>query len=231
MAEGTLLVVDDEPAIVDLLTASLTHQGFEVISAADGTKALELARRRRPDVIVTDVMMPGLDGFDLVRTLRYEGITMPAIFLTARDSVEDRVVGLTIGGDDYVTKPFSLAELVARIRIALRRGSAHLPVETSDQVLRYGDLEVDEQAHQVRKAGALVDLSPTEFRLLAYLVDNAETVVSRGRILDHVWEYSYAGEPHVVETYISYLRKKIDTTEPRLIHTVRGVGYVLRRPA
>lgn len=228
MPEARLLIVDDEAAIVELLTASLSFHGFDVISATDGTTALAMAKRERPDVIITDVMMPGLDGFDFIRALRADGFRMPALFLTARDSIEDRVAGLTLGGDDYIAKPFSLAEVIARVRVALRR--TRIDAEQSDPaVLRYADIEIDERAHEARKDGSLVELSPTEFRLLAFLVENAETVVSKARILDHVWEYDFGGDAHIVETYISYLRKKLDVTEPRLIHTVRGVGYVLRR--
>ena len=230
MPEARLLVVDDEATIVELLSASLTFQGFEVLTSTDGATALALAKKERPDVIITDVMMPRSDGFEFVRKLRAEGFRMPALFLTARDSVADRVAGLTLGGDDYIAKPFSLAEVIARVRVALRRsepGSGNAEPDT----LRYADIEIDERAYQVRKAGVLVELSPTEFRLLSFLVENAETVISKARILDHVWEYDFNGDAHIVETYMSYLRKKIDTGEVRLLHTVRGVGYVLRRRA
>lgn len=226
--EARLLIVDDEQSIIELLTASLQFHGFEVHSATDGATALSLAKRIVPDVIVTDVMMPGLDGFDLVRALRADGYRMPALFLTARDAVEDRVAGLTLGGDDYITKPFSLAEVVARIRVALRHVGRSTIAVVDDEALQYADLELDEATHEVRRAGELVDLSPTEFRLLAYLLENAERVVSKNQILDHVWQYDFGGDANVVETYISYLRKKVDRREPRLIHTVRGFGYVLR---
>ena len=233
MSAARLLVVDDESNIVELLTASLAFHGFEVHSASDGTTALRLAKELKPDLIVTDVMMPGLDGFDLVRALRADGYRMPAIFLTARDAVEDRVAGLTIGGDDYVTKPFSLAEVVARIRVALRHSDfalrAGYEVEPELQ-LRYADLVIDERAHEVRRGNRSITLSPTEYRLLTYLVENAETVVSKAQILDHVWQYDFGGDAGVVESYISYLRKKVDIVEPKLIHTVRGFGYVLRIP-
>ena len=229
MSAARLLVVDDESNIVELLTASLAFHGFEVHSASDGTTALRMAKEIKPDLIVTDVMMPGLDGFDLVRALRADGYRMPAIFLTARDAVEDRVAGLTIGGDDYVTKPFSLAEVVARIRVALRH-AGHVDIAEPEPQLRYADLVIDERAHEVRRGDRAITLSPTEYRLLAYLVENAETVVSKAQILDHVWQYDFGGDAGVVESYISYLRKKVDTAPPKLIHTVRGFGYVLRLP-
>ena len=230
MPEARLLVVDDEATILELLSASLTFQGFEVLTAADGASALALAKKELPDLIITDVMMPGSDGFEFVRKLRSEGFSMPALFLTARDSVADRVAGLTLGGDDYIAKPFSLAEVIARVRVALRRSEPRTGLKQQD-TLRYADIEIDERAYQVRKAVVLVELSPTEFRLLSFLVENAETVISKARILDHVWEYGFNGDAHIVETYMSYLRKKIDTGEVRLLHTVRGVGYVIRRPA
>ena len=227
--EARLLVVDDEPSIVELLEASLRFHGFEVASCGDGTTALRLAKAAPPDLMVTDVMMPGLNGFELVRSLRADGCMFPVLFLTAKDGVEDRVTGLTIGGDDYIVKPFSLSEVVARIRAVLRRtgrgAAAGVP-----GILSYADIEVDDAAHEVRRSGRVIDLSPTEFRLLHYLVENAETVVSKSQILDTVWQYDFGGDANVVESYVSYLRRKVDITEPRLIHTVRGVGYVLRRP-
>ncbi len=227
--EARLLVVDDEPNIVELLEASLRFHGFEVASCGDGTTALRMAKEMRPDLLVADVMMPGLNGFELVRSLRADGCTFPVLFLTAKDAVDDRVTGLTIGGDDYIVKPFSLSEVVARIRAVLRR-TGHSAQTAAPGVLIYADLELDEAAHEVRRAGVVIDLSPTEFRLLEYLVENAETVVSKAQILDTVWQYDFGGDANVVESYISYLRRKIDTTEPRLIHTIRGVGYVLRKP-
>jgi two-component system OmpR family response regulator len=227
--EARLLVVDDEPTIVELLEASLRFHGFEVASCGDGTTALTMAKQLRPDLMVADVMMPGLNGFELVRSLRADGYTFPVLFLTAKDGVEDRVTGLTIGGDDYIVKPFSLSEVVARIRAVLRR-TGHGTRLTAPGILTYADLELDEGAHEVRRAGCIIDLSPTEFRLLTYLVENAETVVSKSQILDTVWQYDFGGDANVVESYISYLRRKVDTTDPRLIHTVRGVGYVLRKP-
>ena len=227
--EARLLVVDDEPNIVELLEASLRFHGFDVTTCGDGTSALALAKSLRPDLMVADVMMPCLNGFELVRSLRADGYQFPVLFLTAKDAVEDRVTGLTIGGDDYIVKPFSLNEVVARIRVVLKRAGKHAasPART---MLTYDDLELDEAAHEVRRGGRDIVLSPTEFRLLRFLVENAETVVSKAQILDNVWQYDFGGEMNVVESYISYLRRKVDTVEPRLIHTIRGVGYVLRRP-
>jgi len=227
MPEARVLVVDDEPNIVELLSASLRFAGFEVATAANGLAALELARSFRPDLLVLDVMMPGLDGFGVVRRLRSEGSRTPVVFLTAKDATEDKVQGLTLGGDDYVTKPFSLEEVVARIRTVLRRVAAS-PQEQAH--LSFADIELDEDTHEVWKAGELVPLSPTEFKLLRYFMQNTGRVLSKAQILDHVWHYDFGGEANVVESYVSYLRKKLDTTEPRLLHTLRGVGYVLRLP-
>jgi two-component system, OmpR family, response regulator len=227
--EARLLVVDDEPTIVELLSASLRFAGFAVDTATDGNTALTMARGGEYDLLVLDVMMPGQDGFDVVRRLRAEGSRVPVMFLTARDSVDDRIAGLTIGGDDYVTKPFSLGEVVARIRAVLRRTAGPAPEATGARLV-VEDLELDEDAHEVFKAGELVDLSPTEFKLLRYLMENPGRVLSKAQILDHVWNYDFGGEAGVVESYVSYLRRKVDTGDPRLIHTVRGVGYVLRRP-
>ena len=227
--EARLLVVDDEPNIVELLEASLRFHGFDVTTCGDGTSALALAKSLRPDLMVADVMMPGLNGFELVRSLRADGYQFPVLFLTAKDAVEDRVTGLTIGGDDYIVKPFSLNEVVARIRVVLKRAGKHA-ASPERTMLTYDDLELDEAAHEVRRGGRDVVLSPTEFRLLRFLVENAETVVSKAQILDNVWQYDFGGDMNVVESYISYLRRKVDTVEPRLIHTIRGVGYVLRRP-
>jgi two-component system, OmpR family, response regulator len=225
-----LLVVDDEPNIVELLSASLRFAGYDVSTATSGTDALKKARESDPDLVVLDVMMPGLDGFDVVRRLRADDRHVPVLFLTARDAVEDKVKGLQTGGDDYVTKPFSLDELVARVRALLRR-SGHREEATQDAaVLRYADLELNEDSYEVFKAGQPVQLSLTEFKLLRCLLENAERVLSKGQILSAVWNYDFAGDAGVVESYISYLRRKVDTGEPKLLHTVRGVGYVLRTP-
>jgi two-component system OmpR family response regulator len=227
--EARLLVVDDEPNIRELLSASLRYAGFEVATAADGEQALALASSFRPDLLVLDVMMPGLDGFGVVRRLRESGRHTPVLFLTARDAAEDKISGLTLGGDDYVTKPFSLDEVVARIRAVLRRtAGAQRTVETPR--LTFADIELDQETHEVIKAGEVIGLSPTEFKLLRYLMANSGRVLSKAQILDHVWNYDFNGEANVVESYISYLRRKIDTTEPRLLHTIRGVGYTLRLP-
>ncbi len=225
-----MLVVDDEPMIVELLTVSLRYQGFEVASAANGAEGLDRARAFRPDALIVDVMMPGMDGFGLLRRLRADGIDAPVLFLTARDEVEDKITGLTLGADDYVTKPFSLEEVVARLRVILRR-SGHTVEERKSSRLRFEDIELDDDTHEVWKAGEPVALSPTEFTLLRYFMVNAGTVLSKPRILDHVWRYDFGGEVGVVETYVSYLRKKVDTGPDRLIHTLRGVGYVMRAPS
>ncbi|MFJ6096255.1 response regulator transcription factor [Williamsia muralis] len=224
-----VLVVDDEPNILELLSVSLKFQGFDVQTAPDGPRAIDRARTFRPDALILDVMMPGMDGFGLLRRLRADGVEAPALFLTARDSLEDKVTGLTIGGDDYVTKPFSLEEVVARLRVLLRRGGFG---EKSAQNPRisFADIELDDDTHEVWKNGELVSLSPTEFTLLRYFMINAGTVLSKPRILDHVWNYDFGGEVNVVESYVSYLRRKVDTGDRRLIHTLRGVGYVMREP-
>lgn len=224
-----VLVVDDEENIRELLSVSLKFQGHEVRTAADGPAAIDIARTYRPDVLILDVMMPGMDGFGLLRRLRADGIDAPALFLSARDSVEDKVNGLTIGGDDYVTKPFSLEEVVARIGVLLRRnGYGNKAIEPSRIV--FADIELNEDTHEVFKGGELIALSPTEFTLLRYFMVNAGTVLSKPRILDHVWNYDFGGDVNVVESYVSYLRRKVDTGPHRLIHTLRGVGYVLREP-
>jgi two-component system OmpR family response regulator len=226
--EARLLIVDDEPNIVDLLSTSLRFAGFEVATARNGSEALRVAAEFRPDLLVLDVMMPGIDGFTVVRRLRQEGMNVPVVFLTAKDATEDKVTGLTLGGDDYVTKPFSLEEVVARIRTVLRRFRDSEPAR--DSRLCFADLELDEDTHEVWKGGELVPLSPTEFKLLRYFMQNAGRVLSKAQILDHVWHYDFNGEANVVESYVSYLRRKLDTGEPRLLHTLRGVGYVLRQP-
>ena len=227
--EARLLVVDDEPNIVELLSASLRYAGFDVATARSGTEAMRLAQEFQPDLLVLDVMMPGMNGFDVVRRLRSDGRRVPVLFLTARDSTEDKITGLTLGGDDYVTKPFSLEEVLARIRAILRRFAVEQ--EQSPSARRtFADIELDEDTHEVWKTGELVTLSPTEFKLLRYFMDNAGKVVSKAQILDHVWNYDFGGEANIVESYVSYLRRKLDTTEPKLIHTLRGVGYTLRLP-
>jgi two-component system OmpR family response regulator len=223
----TLLLVDDEDNLRSMLEAALRHTGFDVHPVANGRDALEAAARLRPDLIVLDVMLPDLDGFEVCRRLRSDGIRMPVVFLTAKDGTEDKVRGLTLGGDDYLVKPFSLEELVARIRSVLRRVQGSAPV--ADR-LRFADLEMDEDAHEVWRGGRSIELTATEFSLLRFLLMNPRRVLSKAQILDHVWHYDYGGDPAIVETYISYLRKKVDAVEPHLIHTVRGVGYVLRLP-
>jgi two-component system, OmpR family, response regulator len=227
-ARPSLLVVEDDPNIVELLSASLRFAGFDVTAATNGAEAVAAARASQPDLVVLDVMLPDLDGFEVIRRMREGGVRTPVVFLTARDSTEDKVRGLTLGGDDYVTKPFSLEELTARIRAVLRRSALD---RAESAVLSFADLELDEESHEVRRAGKLVSLSPTEFKLLRYLLLNAGRVLSKAQILDHVWQYDFRGDDSIVESYISYLRRKVDTIEPRLIHTLRGVGYVLRLPS
>jgi two-component system OmpR family response regulator len=224
-----LLVVDDEQTILQLLSASLRFVGYDVVTAANGAEAVRAAAISRPDLVLLDVMMPDVDGFEVVQRLRSAGRHVPVIFLTARDEVQDRVTGLSLGGDDYITKPFSLDEVLMRIQAVLRRTRQATPTP-QPAVLRVADLEIDEDLHEVRRGGSLITLTPTEYRLLRFLVQNAGRVVSKGQILDHVWEYNPAGGGNVVEPCISYLRRKVDQTEPHLIHTVRGFGYVLRIP-
>ncbi len=225
-----ILVVDDESSISELISTSLRFVGFEVRTAASGAEALRVAEEFKPHALILDVMLPDQNGFEVCRQLRQDGHSVGVLFLTAKDAVEDKITGLTIGGDDYVTKPFSLEELVARLRALLRRIGV-IQVEVDDEKIRFADLELDEATHEVRRAGNMVDLSPTEFLLLRYLMINADRVVSKSQILDHVWQYDFRGDAGIVETYISYLRKKIDIFEPPLIHTVRGVGYRMRLPA
>jgi two-component system OmpR family response regulator len=225
-----VLVVDDESSISDLISTSLRFVGFEVRTAATGSEALTVAEEFKPHAVVLDVMLPDSDGFEVCRQLRSEGLNIGVLFLTAKDGMEDKVAGLTIGGDDYMTKPFSLEELVARLRALLRRiGVAE--ISTDDEKIRFADLELNEATHEVCRGGVLLEMSPTEFQLLRYLLINADRVVSKSQILDHVWQYDFRGDAGIVETYISYLRKKIDIFDPPLIHTVRGVGYRLRLPA
>jgi len=221
-----LLLVDDEDNLRSMLEAALRHTGFEVHPAATGREALAAVGEVHPDLIVLDVMLPDLDGFDVCKRLRSEGDRTPVLFLTARDTTEDKVRGLTLGGDDYLAKPFSLDELVARITAILRRTGA----AGNDAVLRCADLALDDEAHLVTRGGEEVALSPTEYNLLRYLLLNKGRVVSKVQILDHVWQYDFGGDGGVVETYIGYLRKKLDRSEPRLIHTIRGVGYAIREP-
>jgi two-component system OmpR family response regulator len=224
-----LLVVDDEPNIVELLSASLRFAGFEVTTAATGLEAVARARVARPDLVLLDVMLPDMDGFDVLRKLRSEGQRVPVLFLTARDATEDKITGLSLGGDDYVTKPFSLDEVIARIHAVVRRSHEQVAAVPGAR-LAFADIELDAETHEVRKAGELVELSPTEFKLLECLMTNAGKVLSKSQILDHVWNYDFGGDGNIVESYISYLRKKVDTTEPKVIQTLRGVGYVLRLP-
>ena len=225
--EAKLLVVDDEPNIRELLSTSLRFAGFEVVAAANGRDALAAAEEHNPDLAVLDVMLPDMDGFTVTRRLRAAGRHFPVVFLTARDDTDDKVTGLTVGGDDYVTKPFSLDEVVARIRAVLRRTQ---PLLEDDAVIQVDDLELDDDAHEVRRGGLVIDLSPTEFKLLRYLMLNPHRVLSKAQILDHVWEYDFNGDASIVESYISYLRRKIDANPeaPALIQTKRGVGYLLR---
>ena len=225
-----ILVVDDENSISELIATSLKFVGFDVRTAASGSEALRIAEEFKPHALILDVMLPDQNGFEVCRQLRNDGHNVGVLFLTAKDSVEDKINGLTIGGDDYVTKPFSLEELVARLRALLRRiGVVEGTVD--EEKIRFADLELDEATHEVRRAGNLIELSPTEFLLLRYLMINADRVVSKSQILDHVWQYDFRGDVGIVETYVSYLRKKIDIYEPALIHTVRGVGYRMRLPA
>ena len=225
-----VLVVDDEASIRALLSATLRLTGFEVRVASGGNEALAAAAEYAPDLVVLDVMMPDLNGFEVAQRLRTSGRPVPVLFLTARDSVEDRISGLTVGADDYVAKPFSLEEVVLRIRAILRRSLGEQQQLVDGGVLRYADLEMDEDAHEVRRGGHRVDLSPTEFNLLRYLLTNAGRVVSKAQILDRVWNYDFGGDGRIVESYVYYLRRKIDKWDPPLIHTVRGVGYALRLP-
>ncbi len=220
-----ILVVDDELPITELLQMALTFEGYDVSVASSGREALEVMRTTKPDLLILDVMMPGMDGFTLVRRLREERNDVPVLLLTAKDAVEDRVQGLQLGSDDYVTKPFSLAELVARVEAILRRAGQ---AAGSPPRIQVGDLILDDEAHEVLRDGHEIELTATEFKLLRYLMLNANKVVSKAQILDHVWEYDFGGDANIVETYISYLRKKLDAWGPPLIKTVRGVGYSLR---
>jgi two-component system, OmpR family, response regulator len=221
-----VLVVDDEPSLAELLARVLRYEGWEVETAATGAAAIRTARRFGPDAVVLDVMLPDIDGLHVLASLRADHPSVCVLFLTARDSVEDRVAGITAGGDDYVTKPFSLEEVLARLRGVLRRAGMTQGVNAN--LLTVGDLSVDEDAHEVHRAGDRIELTATEFELLRYLMRNPRRVLSKAQILDRVWDYDFGGQAHVVELYISYLRKKVDAGREPMIHTVRGVGYVLR---
>ena len=236
--EATIVVVDDEPSIRDLVSASLHFSGFDVKTASNGTEAIDVITQTNPDIVVLDVMLPDIDGFTVTRRIRQQGVEAPVLFLTARDDTQDKVMGLTVGGDDYVTKPFSLEEVVARIRAILRRTKEQVE---DDPVIRVADLEINEDSHDVTRHGVLVDLSPTEYKLLRYLMDNEGRVLSKAQILDHVWQYDWGGDAAIVESYISYLRKKIDGvtyTDDKgneqkvvpVIQTKRGIGYMIREP-
>jgi len=229
-ADGSAIravVVDDEDSLTDLLSMALRYEGWDVKIASTGQAALSTIRSFRPDVVVLDIMLPDLDGLSVLTRLRADGIDSPILFLTAKDAVDDRIAGLTIGGDDYVTKPFSLEELVARLRGLIRR--SHLAVnETEDPFIVVGDLTLDEESYEVRRAGEIIELTATEFKLLRLLMRNQRRVLSRAQIIDRVWSYDFEGKSSVVELYISYLRKKVDAIGPPMIHTVRGVGYMLK---
>jgi len=222
-----VLVVDDEPSITDLVSMALRYEQFDVRVASNGREALDSVEQFSPDLAVLDIMMPGIDGFEVARRLRNQGARLPILFLTARDATEDKVRGLTLGGDDYMTKPFSVEELIARIRAILRRVQ---PAAASEGRLAFADLELDEDTHEVWRAGREIELTATEFKLLRYLLLNARRVLSKDQILDHVWNYDFGGNANIVETYVSYLRRKVDAVGAPLIHTVRGVGYSLRLP-
>jgi two-component system, OmpR family, response regulator len=235
-ANPKVLVVDDEPNIRELVQVALKFHGCSVTAGASGTEALQRASTDQPDLIVLDVMLPDIDGFEVCRRLRAQANDVPVIFLTARDTTSDTVTGLALGGDDYITKPFSVEALVARVRAVLRRATRQGGSSESDgpaiesPVLRAGDLELDEETWTVRRAGTAIDLSPTEFRLLAYLMRNQGLMLSRRQILENVWGWEYGGQSQVLETYVSYLRRKLDPLGPPMIHTQRGVGYSLRPP-
>ncbi len=229
MGAVRVLVVDDEPYITDLLGAALRFEGFEVDVAATGSEAVDMARRQVHDLVLLDVMLPDIDGAEVCRRLRAGGVGVPVLFLTARDATEDKVAGLQAGADDYVTKPFSLDELVARIRAVLRRTHGAESLAGPGRLV-FADVELDEETHEVWRQGQVVELTATEFNLLRCLLLNARRVMSKSELLDHVWDHEFGGDPNIVETYISYLRKKIDCYEPPLIHTIRGVGYSLRLP-
>jgi two-component system OmpR family response regulator len=221
-----VLVVDDEATLTELLSMALRYEGWEVRTAADGTAAVRAAREFRPDAVVLDIMLPDMSGLDVLRRLRADATDVPVVFLTARDAVEDRVAGLTAGGDDYVTKPFSLEEVVARLRALIRR-ITRIHVQ-DDALVTVGDLTLDEDSHEVRRAGEPIALTATEFELLRYFMRNPRRVLSKAQILDRVWNYDFGGQANVVELYVSYLRKKVDAGRAPMIHTMRGAGYVLK---
>jgi len=232
-ADGTpvrVLVVDDEPSLAELLSSVLRYEGWSVRTAGNGADAVRSAREFRPDAVVLDIMLPDFDGVEVMRRMRQDLPDVCVLFLTARDAVEDRVAGLTAGGDDYVTKPFSLEEVLARLRGLLRRANL-ARASTTEGSLVVADLTMDEDAREVRRGGDLIDLTATEFELLRFMMRNPRRVLSKAQILDRVWNYDFGGQAHVVELYISYLRKKIDAGRDPLIHTVRGVGYVLKPTA
>jgi two-component system OmpR family response regulator len=226
-AGARVLVVDDDPRISELLVTTLRFAGFDPVAADAGAAALARMSDFAPQVVILDVMLPDIDGFEVARELRRHGHRAPVLFLTARDGTDDKVTGLMLGGDDYVTKPFSVAEVIARVHVLLRRGRDGAG---DDNMLCYADLSMDEDTHQVRRAGRLIDLSPTEYRLLRYLLINAGRVVSKAQILDRVWQYDFGGDAAVVEKFMSNLRRKVDNVAPPLLETVRGFGYVLRTP-
>ena len=222
-----VLVVDDEHNLTELLSMALRYEGWEVRSAGTGMAAVRAAREFEPDAVALDMMLPDMDGLEVLRRMREHNDRLPVLFLTARDAVEDRIAGLTAGGDDYVTKPFSLEEVVARLRALMRR-TVLVAAEEDDSRLVVGDLTLDEDSHEVTRAGAQIQLTATEFELLRYLMRNPKRVLSKAQILDRVWNYDFGGQANVVELYISYLRKKIDAGREPMIHTMRGVGYVLK---
>jgi two-component system OmpR family response regulator len=222
-----VLVVDDEPGIVDVVSMALRHHGFDVAAVQTGAEALTRVRDWRPHAMVLDIMLPDMEGFEVAQRLAQQHAEVPILFLSARDNTSDKVRGLTTGGDDYVTKPFSLEELVARLRNLLRRSGAFLQAPGR---LRFADLELDEDTREVRRGTQAIELTATEYRLLRYLLLNPRRVLTRAQLLDHVWSYDFGGDARVLETYISYLRKKLDVHGPPLVHTVRGVGYALRLP-
>lgn len=222
-----VLVVDDEASLTDLLQMALRYEGWEIKTAADGSSAIATARDFRPDAVVLDIMLPDIDGLQVLQRMRADGNDVPVLFLTAKDSLDDRIAGLTAGGDDYVTKPFSLEEVVARLRGLIRRSTLTIHANESP-ILTVGDLELDEDSHEVRRAGRPIELTATEFELLRYLMRNPRRVVSKTQILDRVWDYDFGGKSSVVEIYISYLRKKIDAEGSPMLHTVRGAGYMIK---